>query len=89
MTRWAINNLADMDTIIGSVVFEFIGACLKWFFNFIYSLIKGKEPTSFKKIWGGKEDAEYYEVVLGGVSNIFLGLIVTVIILSFLIYLGL
>lgn len=78
-----------MDTIIGSVVFEFIGASLKWFFNFIYSFIKGKEPTSFKEIWGGKEDAEYHEVILGGVSNIFLGLFVTVMILSLLIYLGL
>lgn len=62
-----------MDSIIGSVIFEFTGAILKWICNLIYSLIKGKEPASFSEIWGGKEDSKYHEILFKGVSNIMVG----------------
>ena len=77
-----------MEGIFGSIFFEIVGAIVKWLFNFIYSLIKGNERESFGEILKGKEDEQYHEVFMGGVSNILVGVVFIFLIVFLLIFLG-
>jgi len=79
----------EMDSIIGSVVFEFIGASIKWLYYSIKNWLTGETPISFGTIYSGDEKQEFHEQFFLGVSNVFLGLIFTVGVLSLLIFLGL
>lgn len=78
-----------MDSIIGSVILEFIGASIKWVFNLINSFLRGKERVSFSQIWEGEESSEYHEILFNGVSNIFVGVAFIFAIIFLLIFLGL
>lgn len=78
-----------MDSIIASVILEFIGASIKWIFNLINSFVRGKERVSFTQIWEGKEGAEYHEILLNGVSNILMGVAFIFAIIFLLIFLNL
>lgn len=62
-----------MDNVFVSVIFEFTGALIKWFFIFLYSSVKGKKPVGFREIWGGEKDSQYHEIFLLGISNLLTG----------------
>lgn len=67
-----------IDSIIGSVFFEFVGALTKWVIYAILYKIKGKGLISFKEMWNGRKGNHKSEIIMHGFSNIFLGLIVII-----------
>ncbi len=67
-----------IDSIIGSVFFEFIGALTKWVGYAVLHKVRGKEVISFKEMWDGKRGSQKSEFIMHGFSNIVLGLIVVV-----------
>ena len=78
-----------MDSIIGSIIFEFIGASIKWLFYAIIHLFKGEKVISFGTIYSGDPDDEFHDKIFGGIYNILVGLLVTVGIIVLLIRFGL
>lgn len=77
----------EVDSIIGSVIFEFIGASIKWFYYSVKNWLTREEHISFGKIYSG-DSKEFHDQVFLGVSNTSLGLVVIIGIFSLLIYLG-
>lgn len=67
-----------VDSIIGSVFFEFIGALTKWVAYAVLHKVRGKHIISFKEMWDGRKGSQKSEIIMHGVSNILLGLIVVV-----------
>lgn len=76
-----------LDNFIGSVLFEIIGASIKWVFSAIINYIKGKRVPSFKEVYDGKKGMDKADTIFYGVSNILLGIIFTVVLILFLIHL--
>jgi large-conductance mechanosensitive channel len=74
-----------MDSIIGSVFFEFIGAMTKWILYAVIYKIKGKNIISFKEMWEGPKRSQKSDILMHGFSNTILGLIVVVGFIVFLI----
>jgi hypothetical protein len=72
----------------GSIIFEFIGAFAKWVFYAFRNKLQGQKITSFMRIWMGRKGARGEELILQGFSNIGLGMLLSVIILSILVWLG-
>ncbi len=71
-------------SFIGSIVFEFIGVLSKWiYFNSIRKL-KGQNTISFSKVWNGRKNKEFHEELSYGVSNIALGMVITILIILIL-----
>lgn len=67
-----------LDSIIGSIVFEFVGAFVKWvFYAFVYKM-RGKEIISFKEMWSGRKGSKSSDLIMHGFSNVVLGLLVTI-----------
>lgn len=73
------------DSIIGSIIFEFIGAFAKWLSYALINKIKGKKIIAFREIWSGRKDTQHSDLLMQGVSNIFLGIIVVMSIVIFLV----
>jgi hypothetical protein len=73
-----------LDNAMGSIIFEIIGAFVKWVLFAIVNSIQGKKTMEFKEILGGSNRANKSDLPLYGVSNVILGLL-TVIALGFLI----
>lgn len=67
-----------IDSIIGSVFFEFIGALIKWVVYAVLHKLRGKEIISLKEMWDGRKGSQKSEIIMHGFSNILLGLIVVV-----------
>jgi hypothetical protein len=65
-----------IDSIIGSVFFEFIGALTKWTFYAVFNKLRGEKMISFREAWSGRKGGQKSEIILHGFSNIILGLIV-------------
>lgn len=76
-----------IDSVIGSVFFEFIGAFLKWAIYAVVYKIRGKEIISFKEMWSGRKGSQKSDIIIHGVSNIILGLLFTIGLLLLLIHL--
>ncbi len=70
-----------LESIIGSVVLEFIGAFFRWLFLSIKNRLKGNEVLSFKKVWEGRKDASFKSSIEQGMSNIGLGILILLIFL--------
>ncbi|MDR8394587.1 hypothetical protein NC796_25805 [Aliifodinibius sp. S!AR15-10] len=77
-----------MDSIIGSIFFEFIGASIKWIFYTVKNWIKGEKYISFGTIYSGDESDEFHEQFFLGVSNIWVGLLFIMGIIVLLVKLG-
>lgn len=67
---------------LGSIIFEFIGAFVKWLFYAIRNRLIGKEVVGFMRIWMGRKGAKNEELILQGFSNTGLGMLVVVILLA-------
>jgi hypothetical protein len=67
-----------IDSIIGSVFFEFVGAFTKWVVYAVIHKVRGRDIISFKEMWGGRKGSQKSEIIMHGFSNILLGLIVVV-----------
>jgi len=70
-----------MDSIIGSVVLEFLGAYVRWMFLFIYSKLTNKKVKTFKEVWDGKGIKDGASLLSYGTSNIIIGVIFSFIII--------
>lgn len=68
---------------MGSVVFEFIGAFFKWLYFAVYSAIKGRRAVSFKQIWEG-DRTDFQERIEYGISNLVLGIAISLGLIIFL-----
>ncbi len=72
-----------MDGIfIGSIIFEFIGVFFRWLYFYITRKLSNKEAISFKRIWQERKNKDFKEEFEYGVSNIFLGMLITVLIIA-------
>ena len=67
-----------IDSIIGSVFFEFVGALTKWAVYAVLHKVRGREIISFKEMWDGRKGSQKSEIIMHGFSNILLGLTVVV-----------
>lgn len=67
---------------IGSIIFEFIGVFFRWIYYYFIRKFRHKEPISFKRIWSGRNNMDFKEEFEYGVSNIFLGMIITILIIA-------
>ncbi len=66
---------------IGSIIFEFIGVFFKWLYFSMTSLLSGKKRYSFKKVWHGRKEDNFKAEFEYGISNIALGMIMTLVII--------
>jgi len=71
-----------LESIIGSFIFDFIGASAKWLFHFVKNKIKGEKVVSFKAFQKKKKGASFKESVEDDFSNVALGMIIVVIIIA-------
>lgn len=69
---------------IGSIVFEFVGVFFRWLYIAFIRKLKGKKVVSFGKVWKGRDNDDFSEDFEYGVSNIFLGMTVTIAIILIL-----
>lgn len=67
-----------IDSIIGSVFFEFVGALTKWVVYAVLHKIRRKRIISFREMWDGRKGSQNPEIILHGFSNTLLGLLVVV-----------
>ncbi|OOG76833.1 hypothetical protein B0E43_07555 [Algoriphagus sp. A40] len=67
-----------IDSILGSVFFEFVGTLTRWVVYAALHKIKGKDIIGFREIWNGRKRGTKSEIIAHGFSNIVLGLIVVV-----------
>lgn len=67
-----------IDSIVGSIFFEFVGALTKWVLYASIHKIIGKKVIGFKEMWDGRKGSHKSEIIMHGFSNIILGLIVVV-----------
>lgn len=70
-----------LESIVGSIVFEFVGAFSRWLFLSVKNRIRGNGVVSFKKVWGGRKNAKFQESIEHGMSNIGLGMLIIFILL--------
>jgi hypothetical protein len=73
-----------LDSIISSIVFEWIGASIKWIFFGLIDLTKKRRPKTLKYYFDG-ETKKQSDLILIGASNIVLGIVTAVILMLFLI----
>jgi len=73
-----------MESIFGSVFFEFIGAFIKWLYYLVVNAFRGKKIPGFMSLWIGRKKSNHSDLLMQGVSNIFLGIISTVLLILFL-----
>ena len=66
---------------LGSIVFEFIGAFAKWVYYFFRTKINGGKAKGFMELWMGRKGAKNEELIMGGFSNIGLGMLIVLILL--------
>jgi len=78
LSRKRIKIRKMIDSIIGSVFFEFVGAFTKWVVYAVIHKVRGRDIISFKEMWGGRKGSQKSEIIMHGFSNILLGLIVVV-----------
>ncbi|MEM6524695.1 MAG: hypothetical protein AAF693_12910 [Bacteroidota bacterium] len=62
-----------MDSIIGSIIFEIIGAFIKWVYFLTVNFFRRKKTPSFYELWMGRKEEEHANLLMQGVSNILLG----------------
>ncbi|MFD2037290.1 hypothetical protein ACFSKL_21005 [Belliella marina] len=55
-----------IDSILGSVFFEFVGASTKWLIYAIFHKVSGKQVISFKEMWNGRKGVEKSEIIMHG-----------------------
>ena len=70
-----------IDFILGSVIFEFIGASAKWVYSNVKDRLRGERPKTFSEIWNGRKKASFQESIEHGWSNIFLGVAIIIILI--------
>ncbi|MEM6524693.1 MAG: hypothetical protein AAF693_12900 [Bacteroidota bacterium] len=73
-----------MDSIIGSIIFEIIGAFIKWVYFLAVNFFRRKKTPSFYELWMGRKEEEHANLLMQGVSNILLGLVFTISLILFL-----
>lgn len=67
-----------IESIIGSLFFEFVGALTKWVVYAVHHKVRGREVISFREMWDGRKGSQKSGIIMHGFSNIILGLIVVV-----------
>lgn len=78
-----------MDGIIGGIIFEVLGAFLKWFYFFFVRFVKGESIIPFKDILHGKDSDNDYDLVINSWGNKAVGIIFTMSIVAVILYLNL
>ena len=73
---------------IGSIFFEFIGAATRWIFLAIKCKFQGKKTVRFSKLYFGNKRTDSKGKIEYAFSNIMLGMIVVVLIMSAIIYIA-
>ena len=76
-----------IESILGSVIFEAIGAFVRWIFVSMRNRIKGRATLSFGQVWRGRKRG-LQESVEYGVSNILLGAGTVLLIIVLLMWIG-
>ena len=72
------------DNIIGSILLEYLGAIIKWVISIPILFLKGEKPISFGQYWRKRKNSNPIDSIMGGVSNIFIGLLFLVLLILFL-----
>ncbi len=70
----------------GSIIFEFIGVCMRYLFQFLLFPIKRNKLKTFAELWKGPVYEESISSISYGFSNILIGFstIIVLVLLSFL-----
>lgn len=62
-------------------LFEYLGACYKWFFFYILNLILNKEKPVFREVlYSLNSNPDVIDSLAGGISNKIIGFLVTMIV---------
>jgi len=77
-----------LDSIIGSLFFEWVGAFTRWSILWVVNRVKRKKQLTFKEVWAGRKNTTQSETFMYGISNIMLGTVVVVAICTIIIWLG-
>ncbi len=67
---------------IGSIIFEFVGAFAKWTYYVVRNGLRGKESPGFMRLWIGRKGQNLERSISEGFSNVVLGMLIVVIIVS-------
>lgn len=78
-----------MDGLIGGIIFEFLGASVKWSFQYIKCPFTGKEIKGFREIYQGDKNTNDYDVVMLSLSNKAVGIIFIMLLVCIILYLNL
>lgn len=70
---------------LGSIIFEFIGASVRWLYLLAKHKMQGKGLISFGRVFDGKKDASFKENIEHGFSNTLLGWLTIFIVCSILV----
>lgn len=71
-----------LEIIFRSILIEFIGAFTKWIFYYVKNSFQGNRIKSFKEIWSGRKEASDHDKLSTGLSNIFVGYLVLIILIG-------
>jgi hypothetical protein len=71
---------------IGSVFFEFLGAVTRWTYLKLKSEFTGQRSLKFSQVYNGRRKGDDQEKLEYSFSNIILGMVVSVLILSLLVW---
>ena len=74
-----------MESFVGSILFEVIGALFRWVYYSALTSIKGRKQISFGEVLKGKKGLKDLDRMLYGVSNIALGMLIVLTILVLLV----
>jgi len=69
---------------IGSVFFEFLGVVTRWTYIKVKCEFTGQKALDFSTVYNGRRKADDQEKIEYAFSNIILGIVVTVLIISLL-----
>lgn len=75
-----------MESFVGSIIFEVIGAFFRWLYYSLLTSIKGRKQISFREILRGKKGLKDLDRMLYGVSNIALGMVVVLVLFVLLVW---
>ena len=73
---------------IGSYIFEFLGVLAKWVIQFPICFILKRKRKSFIEIWDGPPSVDGADNLMYGFSNVFVGVIVLIALLKFILWIG-
>ena len=71
-----------MSSFFGSIIFEFIGVCVRWIYYKLREKWNGEPALTFARIFNGKKNSGSREKFEYGLSNVILGIITVFVLIA-------